>query len=415
MRKLEVMVIGAGTGGLSLSHGLHALGLGVRVFERDRRLTDRVQGYRITINAGGARALQSCLPTPNFARYVAASARISTGVTFFDHNLRRLLSVDLPATDQSAPDAARPISRIALRQILLEGLEDVVAFGKTFAAFETASNGRVIARFEDSSTAEGDVLVGADGAGSRVRRQLLPHAQRIDTGLVAVSGKVPLDAAVRNNTPPAFFKGPTLVLGPRGGFMFAGAVEYPPDHLAAYDCDEYVMWGYSAHRDTLGIEGAPDEVAGEEARAAVLAQLTDWHPYIRYLVECADVSSLTSFGVKSSVPIPHWTTSRITLLGDALHNMTPYRGIGANTALRDAALLRDSLGDVHNGRRDLLRALSAYEEEMIEYGFAAVRASLTQMDRLHTRSPIRRFTMKVLFRLLDFSTTLQKRVLDLGS
>ena len=123
MRKLEVMVIGAGTGGLSLSHGLHALGLGVRVFERDRRLTDRVQGYRITINAGGARALQSCLPNANFARYVAASARISTGVTFFDHNLRRLLSVDLPATDQSAPDAARPISRIALRQILLEGLE----------------------------------------------------------------------------------------------------------------------------------------------------------------------------------------------------------------------------------------------------------------------------------------------------
>ena len=126
------------------------------------------------------------------------------------------------------------------------------------------------------------------------------------------------------------------------------------------------------------------------------------------------MSSLTSFGVKSSVPIPHWTTSRITLSGDALHNMTPYRGIGANTALRDAALLRDTLGDVHNGRRDLLRALSTYEEEMIEYGFAAVRASLTQMDRLHTRSPMKRFTMKALFRLLDMSTTLQKHVLDLG-
>jgi 2-polyprenyl-6-methoxyphenol hydroxylase-like FAD-dependent oxidoreductase len=414
MRKLKVIIIGAGTGGLSLAHGLHGLGLDVRVFGRDRRLTDRVQGYRITINAAGARALQSCLPSKNFERYIAASAKISTAVTFFDHNFRRLLSVELPATDQSAPDAARPISRIALRQILLEGLEDVVVFGKTFAAFETSADGKMIARFEDGSTAEGDVVVGADGAGSHVRRQLLPDAQRIDIGLIAVSGKVPLDVTVRNKTPPAIFNGPTLVLGPRGGFMFAGAVEYPPNHLSVYDQDEYVMWGYSAHRDTLKIEGAADVIAREDARAAVLAQLADWNADLRYLVEHADASSLTSFVVKSSVSIPHWTTSRTTLLGDALHNMTPYRGVGANTALRDAAVLRDALRDVHNGRRDLIGALSAYEEEMIKYGFAAVRASLAQMERLHTRSLTKRFGTKVLFRILDLSPALRKRVLDLG-
>jgi hypothetical protein len=45
-----------------------------------------------------------------------------------------------------APEAARPISRVALRQILLEGLEDVVSFGKTFTVFETAPDGRVVAR-----------------------------------------------------------------------------------------------------------------------------------------------------------------------------------------------------------------------------------------------------------------------------
>jgi 2-polyprenyl-6-methoxyphenol hydroxylase-like FAD-dependent oxidoreductase len=107
--------------------------------------------------------------------------------------------------------------RFPRRQILLGGLEDVVVFGKTFAAFETSADGRMIARFEDGSTAEGDVLVGADGAGSHVRRQLLPDAQRIDTGLIAFSGKVPLDVTVRNKTPPAIFNGPTLALGPRGG------------------------------------------------------------------------------------------------------------------------------------------------------------------------------------------------------
>jgi len=158
--------------------------------------TDRTQGYRLTINARGADALRSCLPETNFARCVAASAKVSTAVTFLDHKLRRLLSTKLPTSDQSAPDSARPIRRIALRRILLEGLEDVVAFGKPFERFEAAPDGRVIAHFEDGASAVGDVLVGADGAGSRMRRELLPQARRIDTGLIGVSGKIPLDATL---------------------------------------------------------------------------------------------------------------------------------------------------------------------------------------------------------------------------
>ena len=86
-------------------------------------------------------------------------------------------------TEQTAAYAARPISRVALREVLFEGLEDVVAFSKTFELFERTPDGPIIARFEDGSSAEGDLLVGADGASSRVRRQLLPDAQRIDTGV----------------------------------------------------------------------------------------------------------------------------------------------------------------------------------------------------------------------------------------
>jgi 2-polyprenyl-6-methoxyphenol hydroxylase-like FAD-dependent oxidoreductase len=59
---LEVLVIGAGTGGLCLAHGLLASGLKVRVFERDRTPTDRLQGCRLHISATGNRALQACLP-----------------------------------------------------------------------------------------------------------------------------------------------------------------------------------------------------------------------------------------------------------------------------------------------------------------------------------------------------------------
>jgi 2-polyprenyl-6-methoxyphenol hydroxylase-like FAD-dependent oxidoreductase len=62
MAKLDVIIVGAGTGGLALAHGLRAADIAVRVFEHDHKLSDRSQGYRLNINGGGARALQSCLP-----------------------------------------------------------------------------------------------------------------------------------------------------------------------------------------------------------------------------------------------------------------------------------------------------------------------------------------------------------------
>jgi 2-polyprenyl-6-methoxyphenol hydroxylase-like FAD-dependent oxidoreductase len=166
---LEVLIIGAGAGGLCLAHGLVASGLNVRVFERDRTPTDRLQGYRLHVSATGNRALQACLPTENFERFVRASAIANTAVTFLDSRLNRLLQIDIPPVDRMAPESERPISRISLRKILLEGLEGVVAFDKTFVAYEATSDGRVSVRFKDGSTATGDLVVGADGASSHVQ------------------------------------------------------------------------------------------------------------------------------------------------------------------------------------------------------------------------------------------------------
>jgi 2-polyprenyl-6-methoxyphenol hydroxylase-like FAD-dependent oxidoreductase len=119
------------------------------------------------------------------------------------------------------------------------------------------------------------------------------------------------------------------------------------------------------------------------------------------LARGADPSTITAFAVKTSVPIPPWPTRRVTLLGDALHNMTPFRGIGANTALRDAAALRRALAAVARGDGDLIDALAAYERDMIRYGFAAVQASLKNMERFHAEGPLARTMVKSLFRVID--------------
>jgi 2-polyprenyl-6-methoxyphenol hydroxylase-like FAD-dependent oxidoreductase len=94
-------------------------------------------------------------------------------------------------------------------------------------------------------------------------------------------------------------------------------------------------------------------------------------------------------------------------LGDALHNMTPFRGVGANTALRDSDALRRALIAVDRGENDLIPALAAYEREMIDYGFKAVRVSLDMMRRVHAESPVERAVAKLIFRAVDHIKPLQ--------
>jgi salicylate hydroxylase len=401
---LRVRIIGAGTGGLCLAQGLKQDHVDVEVYERDHSPSDRLQGYRLSISATGRRALNSCLPEGLFAKLIENCAKPSESVAFFDHHLHRLLVIDLPHGDRAHADSELPVSRIALRRILIEGLDDVIKYGKKFVAFENSPQGAVTARFEDGSSTTGDVLIGADGAGSHLRAQLLPDARRVETGIVAVSGKLGLDDDARRMTPQSILFGPTLILGPRGCFMFASTVDYEDTTAGGeqyYDREKYVMWGFSTHDKTLDLPANLAALGGQDAKAAVIALMQDWDPALRRLVQTADPSTITTFAVRTSVPIPPWATQRVTLLGDALHNMTPFRGIGANTALRDAAALRQALLAVVRRQADLIQALSAYERDMIRYGVAAVQTSLKDMERFHAKGLLARTAAKSLFRVAD--------------
>jgi 2-polyprenyl-6-methoxyphenol hydroxylase-like FAD-dependent oxidoreductase len=409
--ELRVCIIGAGTGGLCLAHGLKRSGLAVAVYERDHAPSDRLQGYRLSISPVGRRALKECLSQSLFQKLITNSAKASKRVTFLNHHLDRLLVVDLPHSDREDADSELPVSRVALRRILSEELDGVIHYGKKFVAFEVSPQRGVTARFEDGTSAISDVLIGADGASSRVRGQLLPSAERVETGITAVSGKLSLSAGTRQETPAPILHGPTLILGPEGCFMFASTVDYEDGVAggeASYDRDKYVMWGFSAHRDALGLSTDHSADDPQLATHAVIGLMHDWHPALRRLVQGADPSTIAAFAVKTSVPIPPWATQRVTLLGDALHNMTPFRGIGANTALRDAAALRRSLAAVVRGGGDLLDALAAYERDMIRYGFAAVRASLKNMDRFHAEGRLARTMVKSLFRVIDHVPPLKR-------
>jgi 2-polyprenyl-6-methoxyphenol hydroxylase-like FAD-dependent oxidoreductase len=107
-------------------------------------------------------------------------------------------------------------------------------------------------------------------------------------------------------------------------------------------------------------------------------RIAGWHPALRRIVADADVAATFPVVIRSARPVDPWRPGGVTLLGDAIHTMSPGRGEGANVALRDAAALTRELADVAAGRQPLDAALGMYELEMLERGFAAVSASLHQ-------------------------------------
>ena len=196
------------------------------VFERDRTPTDRLLGYRLHISPSDARAMEHCLPSALFREFLASAAKPNTAVSFLDSDLKTLMILSI-VTDLKAESRELPVSRITLRKLLLQGLEEVVHFEKRFHHYEQRPDGRVAAHFEDGSEIEGDVLIGADGASSTIRGQLLPDARRIDTGIVAISGKTQLNDSVRRLTHLRFFEDQLLCSGLGGDFCSEARSSFP--------------------------------------------------------------------------------------------------------------------------------------------------------------------------------------------
>jgi 2-polyprenyl-6-methoxyphenol hydroxylase-like FAD-dependent oxidoreductase len=400
---MKVLVIGGGTGGLALAHGLRRAGIGVTVFERDAVRTDGLHGYRVGIDPDGSRALHALLPKELYDTFVATKARDPKYFNMLTEDLKEVLSMEIPASTDPV-ESEKSISRMTLRQVLLTGLDDVVEFGKEFTRFEQNGD-QVTAYFADGTSATGDLLVAADGSGSRVRRQYLPQAKTEETGIVAIAGKLPITEESAKLVSPKVFEGISIVTAPRGFACILHVMEFQWDRdghvksgiggnteelisrwpgLQFDNTRDYINWGLSATRDKLPANIM--ELSGEELIKVALDVTPGWHPNLRRLFELTDPGTCFPVNIWTSVPLDPWKTTNVTLLGDAIHTMTPGRGVGANTALRDAVNLCRALIDVRDGRRELIPAVNEYEAKMIEYGFDAViksRAQMTSADPVH--------------------------------
>jgi len=293
MNTLRVAVAGGGLGGLCLAQGLLQAGADVTVYERNASLADR----RLTVVSEKLRVLHE---------------QVSA----------------YPAADPYAPAIlSTSVNRLTFREVLAAGLDGRIAFGHELSGYETEAGG-VRLHFADGQSADADVLVGADGVNSAVRRQYLPAAEPADSGEWCIYGKTPL----------------------------RGQAALPMDGFTA------VVGGRITALDPAGLHALSAEL------------IRTWHPDLRALHAEADIGQTFGVRVRTSPPVPAWPPSRVTVLGDAIHAMSPGRGSGANTALQDAALLSRTLAGGAVGGA-LVAAIGDYERQMREYGYAAVATS----------------------------------------
>ncbi|HEX3190602.1 MAG TPA: FAD-dependent monooxygenase [Streptosporangiaceae bacterium] len=416
MSGLRVAVAGGGLGGLCLAQGLLKAGVDVTVYERDAQLAGRRQGYRLHVDARAGLALEQCLPPGSLAVFQATCSEASTRLTVVSERLRVLNEQGRTGdADPYAPATlSTSVNRQTLREVLAAGLEGRLVFGCELTGYELADSqpagsqlagqgdgrGGVRLHFADGRQAEADLLVGADGVGSAVRRQYLPAAAPADTGKRCVYGTIPLGPGEADRLPSALRDGFTAVIGGQVG-MATGVVRFRqrPEQAAPWlsPAGDYLMWAVAGDARRFGVaDERLTAMSPAELHALTAGMIRSWHPDLRALHARAAVDETFLVRIRTSPPVPPWPPSRVTVLGDAIHAMSPARGSGANTALQDAALLcRTLTGAAGNGARtglagsgtaragsgavrnggDLIAAVGVYERQMRDYGYAAVAAS----------------------------------------
>jgi 2-polyprenyl-6-methoxyphenol hydroxylase-like FAD-dependent oxidoreductase len=325
----QILIAGAGIGGLTLAVALRRRGREVTVLEGARELAPVGAGLALQPNAMKALAHLGLAET-----VAAAGARLDrAGV--LDRKGRALgapIDVVAMARELGAPTIA--VHRARLHQVLLEaaGAERVRLAARVLGFEERA--GAVEVRVEGGTTLTGALLVGADGLRSAVRAQLLGAEEPRYAGYTTWRGVTPAGSVA-----PLGRMSESWGRGERFGMADIGQGE--------------IYW--------FAVADAPAGEKDGDVKAELLARFRDWHDPIAEVIRTTPDARILRTDINDRPPIRSWHRGRVVLLGDAAHPMTPNLGQGACQAIEDAVVLADRL----EAEPDLERALCAYEERRI--------------------------------------------------
>jgi 2-polyprenyl-6-methoxyphenol hydroxylase-like FAD-dependent oxidoreductase len=313
---MKVAIIGGGVSGAALARVLSAQSslFHVSVFERDtsKDLPDR-RGSVITLHPNGALALKEV--GVDASRLDAASQDF----VLFEKNGKRIGAF-------SANVGGKLVTRHGLKQMLLTGLDDVVQYdARVTEVIEQESS--VILGFEKGEEKTFDLVIGADGASSKssVRSKVVSSSGKSYRGVARINGKV--DEAKLSDVGKEILENTSMTLGDGSVFF-----------ISRNPTEKTILWSLAfPHADDSTF---PQFTSKEETIDFVMQRLeaAQWWSECLKLVQLSDSVGTVS-GYYDHDPIPSYSKSRIILMGDCAHAMTPYQGQGANLALEDACVL----------------------------------------------------------------------------
>ena len=382
-------IAGAGLAGLTLAHYLHRHGIPVAVYERDHGLSAREAGYRVHINSTGTSALHAALEPQLWELFLATCGMPDDDMLLFDEQFHLRPARDKAASTGTGVPAEIPehlaVCRSTLRRILFLGLDDVVHFGAKVTGYRSNPDSTVTALLEDGGTVDADVLIAADGINSAVRAQRLPQVRVADLGARSIAAKIPLTAENKAKLPAQLYNAFSMAYdGDHTGLTLGPLERTAPDSPLVRQQDNafrqearenYALSIFNSTVDHMMPDADLFSVGPDKLKTYVLQRLTTWHPALVEIVRLWDPATVQALAIRSCVPTRAWEPSVVTVMGDAIHAMSPALGIGANTALRDAHVLGRQLKLVARADATLLDGIGAYERSMRDYAYPAVRKS----------------------------------------
>jgi salicylate hydroxylase len=358
----KILIAGAGLGGLAAASFLIQDGHQVEVYEQAPRLEEIGAGIQISANA--MHALRHLGLEPAIRKVGVHPGAYVFRLHDTGEEIQRFALSAEHERLHGAPYTQ--MHRADFHAILADKLRSLdpnaIRLGKRVVGFTEDADG-VTLQLADGTDARGDVLIGADGLKSAVRRKIAGEVPANYTGDAAWRITVPVERLPQPFLEPVM----SVFMGPGG-------------HAVCYYVRSGTIMNFVGLHETDDIleESWTVKLPWERLKA----DFKGWHPAIQAIIDAADKDQCYRWSLHNRLPIDNWSTARATLLGDSAHATLPYLAQGAVMAIEDGAVLMRALRQ----ESDIAAALQLYQRNRIDRTARIVLQSSENRRRFHLGS-----------------------------